>query len=323
MNSASKPKLLNQLSDHLKKNHYSTRTIERYLTWVKDFVKFHGLKHPSELDESDVEAYLTYLAVDRNVSPSTQNQALSAIIYLYKEVLHSDLGFVEHFTKSSKLPRIPSVFSKEEVKLVLSGLNGVYWLIASLMYGSGLRLMECLRMRVMDIDLERKTLTVFNGKGAKDRTSVLPEKLIPHLDKQISYVETLLHYGLKNGLNSIYLPYSVEKKYPNAYKELAWQYIFPSDELVTDHGTKTIRRYHIHESTVQKQIKNSIHKSGINKKASSHTFRHSFATHLLENGIDIRTIQELLGHSDVRTTMIYTHILNKSSIGIRSPLDSI
>lgn len=215
------------------------------------------------------------------------------------------------------------MFSKDEIKSVLACLDGPHWLMANLMYGSGLRLMECVRLRIMDIDLDRKTLTIYNGKGAKDRATLLPEKLIPHFRKQIEHVEVLMEYGLRKGINGIYLPHLSEKRYPNAYRELGWQYLFPSDTLSSDKETGTVRRHHLHESSIQKAVKGAIKKAGILKRASCHTFRHSFATHLLENGIDIRTVQELMGHSDIRTTMIYTHVLNKSEMGIKSPLDQM
>jgi len=318
-----KPKLIEQLTSKMKTEHYSHRTIESYSAWIKDFIRFHKLQHPSEMDETDIEAYLSHLAVERRVSPSTQNQALAAIIYLFRNILDSELGFVENFTRSTKNPRVPAVFSKDEIKSVLACLDGPHWLMANLMYGSGLRLMECVRLRIMDIDLDRKTLTIYNGKGAKDRATLLPDKLIPHFRKQIEHVEVLMEYGLRKGINGIYLPHLSEKRYPNAFRELGWQYLFPSDTLTSDKETGTVRRHHLHESSIQKAVKGAIKKAGILKRASCHTFRHSFATHLLENGIDIRTVQELMGHSDIRTTMIYTHVLNKSEMGIKSPLDQM
>lgn len=318
---SNKPKLLDLVYQKLKTKHYSQRTIESYINWIKDFILFHNKKHPAEMSESEIEAYLTHLAVHDNVATSTQNQALSALLFLYRDVLMLNPGFLNNFIKSVKNPRVPVVFSKEETKHVLAHLDGTYWLMANLMYGSGLRLMECVRLRVMDIDFERSTLTIFNGKGSKDRVTLLPSKLKPHLSDQIDRVKSLLEQGLKMGVKSIYLPNALEKRYTNAYRDLGWQYVFPAETLSTDPHTNQLRRHHLHESSVQKAVKSAVYKSGSNKKASCHTFRHSFATHLLENGTDIRTVQELMGHSDVRTTMIYTHVLNKNNQGVKSPLD--
>ncbi|MCB9211762.1 MAG: integron integrase [Ignavibacteriales bacterium] len=299
---------------------YSTKTIDAYTKWIKEFILFNNKKHPRELNKAHVEKFLTYLAVDRRVSPSTQSQALAALLYLYKNHFREQFGWMEDVIRAKRTKRLPVVFTKEEAKSVIDNMSGVPKLAASLLYGSGLRLGECLSLRVLDIDFELNTITVRRGKGDKDRTTVLPNsvktKLLVHLD----YVKDIHYNDLRKGYGKTTLPFSLDKKYPNASAEFKWQFVFPADTRIKDKQTGNFVRFHIHESSIQKAVKRGIELAKINKKASTHTFRHSFATHLLSDGYDIRTIQELLGHQSVRTTMIYTHVLKNVS-GIRSPLD--
>jgi integron integrase len=263
------------------------------------------------------------LAVKENVSASTQNQALCAVVFLYKHVLQTELGDFGKIAWAKKPKHLPVVFSKEEAKKVLEQLKGTNWLMANLLYGSGLRLTECLQLRVKDIDFDYKQITVRSGKGDKDRITLLPAKLIEPLKKQIEYVKTLHEYDLKNGYDSVYLPYALERKYRNAGKEVGWKFVFPATQISTDPMTGVQRRHHIYETVLQKAVKKAIQEADIKKQAGCHTFRHSFATRLLENGYDIRTIQELMGHNNLQTTMIYTHVINKGGLGVKSPVDDI
>jgi integron integrase len=315
-----KPKLLTILRSDLRTKRYSKNTEEAYVKWTKEYILFNDKKHPKELTKSDFEKFLTHLAVEREVSASTQNQAMNAILYLYKNILKVDIGWLEDVKRAKRNNRLPTVFSRNEVSKILNLLQGQHKLIASILYGGGLRLGEALRLRVKDVDIDCRIITVRESKGEKDRQTVLPNSLIPEIRKQLKYVKTLHDNDLKRGKGETILPYALRVKYPNAGKEFAWQYIFPSDKLVFAEKHNFYYRHHIHETTVQKKIKEAVRKAEIFKNASSHTFRHSFATHLLESGYDIRTIQELLGHNSVKTTMIYTHVLN-SGPGVRSPLD--
>ena len=322
MGQPTKPRLLDLVRARCRVRHYSIRTEKRYVDWVRRFILFHNKRHPSDMGAKEVEAFLTHLAVSRNVAPSTQNQALAAILFLYKAVLEIDLPWLENVTRASKPPRLPVVLTREEVRAVLAQLDGVHHLIGSLLYGSGLRLMEAIRLRVKDVDFERCEVSVREGKGGKDRRTMLPTALIEPLRNQLDRVRVFHEHDLNDGVAPVYLPHALARKYPNAGRELAWQYMFPAAAPARDPRTGQIRRHHLGEQSFQRAIKSAIRRAGILKPASSHTLRHSFATHLLESGYDIRTVQELLGHKDIRTTQIYTHVLNRGGQGVRSPLDA-
>lgn len=291
------------------------------MQWVKRFILFHGKKHPAEMAAPEVEAFLTHLAVEGNVSASTQNQARSALLFLYKEVLGQALPWLDNVEQAQKSRRLPVVLDKEEIRLLMGGLHGVHWLVASLLYGAGMRLMEVLRLRVKDIDFKRGEILVREGKGFKDRVTVLPRVVVEPLRGHLAQVRALHAQDLANGAGDVFLPYALDKKYPNAAKEWAWQYAFPSTTLSIDPRSGKIRRHHLADETIQRAIRAACKRAGIIKPASPHTLRHSFATHVLQAGYDIRTVQELLGHADVKTTMIYTHVLNRGGRGISSPLD--
>jgi integron integrase len=319
--SRSKPKLLDQVKTELRTRHYSKKTEEAYVLWIKRFIIFSNKRHPLELGEKEINHYLNYLAVEENVSASTQNLALSAIIFLYKQVLKKEIGDLE-LTRAKRAKKLPAVFTRKEVKAVLNLLTGVNWIMANLLYGAGLRLMECVRLRVKDIDFSYNRIIVRDGKGKKDRVTILPAILKEKLEQQILKVEKLHKRDLEQGYGTVFLPYALDKKYPNANKKLGWQYLFPASQISIDKRTGIKRRHHIDESILQKAVKAAIEKAGIKKHASCHTFRHSFATHLLEDGYDIRTVQDLLGHESLNTTMIYTHVMKKG-LGVRSPADSL
>lgn len=316
-----KSKLLEEVRQTLRRKHYSIRTEEAYVQWIRRFILFHGKRHPQDMGQAEVTAFLNHLAISRQVAASTQNQALNALVFLYKEVLGQQLEWLEGLERAKKPKRLPVVFTREEAKAILAQLNGLPWLMASLMYGSGLRVMETVRLRVKDIDFGYHQITVRDGKGKKDRVTLLPISLIPHLQTQLEKVRALHNQDLIAGYAEVYLPYALERKYPNANRELRWQYVFPSPKPSVDPRSGKTRRHHIDEQTIQRAVKQAIRAANIQKAGSCHSLRHSFATHLLENGYDIRTIQELLGHSDVKTTMIYTHVLNQGGRGVRSPLD--
>jgi len=316
------PRLLDQVRDRIQTLHYSIRTEQSYISWIKRFIIYHNKRHPKEMGRLQIEAFLTYLAVKRKVSASTQNQALNAILFLYRQVLFIDLPWLEDVTRAKKPVRLPVVLSVSEVGDILASLDGVKCLVAQLLYGTGMRLMECLRLRVKDIDFERKEILIRQGKGGKDRVTVLPDKVSDTLAMHLERVKRLHSQDLSDGLGCVYLPYALEKKYKNACRQWCWQYVFPSSITGKDPRSHRIARHHMHAQTIQRAIKLAVRKSKINKPASTHTLRHSFATHLLENGYDIRTVQELLGHKDVSTTMIYTHVLNKGGRGVKSPLDA-
>lgn len=309
--------------DALRVKHYAFRTEKTYLDWIGRFLAFHDWKRPSLIDEQGINDFLTHLAVDGRVSESTQTQALSAILFLYREVMNADLDYVDGFKRAYKPRKIPVVLSPEEAVAVIGHLDGMTKLSAQLMYGGGLRLMETLRLRVKDIDFGYRQVVVRDGKGGKDRVTVLPDSLMAPLRAQVEMVEALHKQDLAEGYGEVWLPRALDKKYPNAPKELAWQYVFPARKLSVDPRSDVKRRHHFGEKTVQRYVKKAVKEAGINKPASCHTFRHSFATHLLERGADIRTVQELLGHADVRTTMIYTHVMNKGALGVVSPLDAL
>jgi integron integrase len=303
--------------------HYSLRTERTYWNWIERFIRFHGLRHPNEMGEGEVTAFLTSLARDGNVAASTQNQALSALLFLYKEVLKREFGWLGEVERARKPARLPVVLTRDEVKKIFGYLHGTPRLMTGLLYGSGLRLMECVRLRVKDIDFGYLRITVRDGKGAKDRITMLPVKLAEPLRQQLVKVQAQHGQDLAEGLGAIYLPEALARKYPKAAREWCWQYTFPSNRLSVDpRGNDGLqRRHHVDETWLQQAVKKAVLESGIAKPASCHTLRHSFATHLLENGYDIRTVQELLGHKDVSTTMIYTHVLNQPGIGVRSPME--
>jgi len=320
---AAKPRLLEQVRQSLRVKHYSLRTEEAYLYWIRYFIRFHKKRHPKEMSGKEVEAFLTHLALDRKVSPSTQNQALSAILYLYKRVLKIDLPWLNNVVRAKRKKHIPVVFTRAEVKQLLAQFDGTYWLLFSLIYGAGLRISECARLRVKDVDFHYKQLLIRDGKGTRDRVTVFPEPLIDPIRNHLVRVKELHDQDLHNGFGKVYLPYALERKYPNANQEWHWQYVFPSAKFSTDPRSGEKRRHHIYEKSLHRVIKRGMRNAGIVKPASTHTLRHSFATHLLEDGYDIRTVQELLGHKDLKTTQIYTHVLQKGGAAVRSPLERV
>ncbi len=315
------PKLLDQVVSRLRVKHYSLRTEKTYVDWIKRYIWFHGKRHPQEMGAPEVEAFLSHLAVERTVSASTQNQAKSALLFLYKEVLQIELPWLDKITQAKAPKRLPVVMTREEVQSVLARMDGSVWLIASLLYGSGLRIMECLRLRVKDVDFARCEILVREGKGFKDRVTMLSSSLVQPLKQHLERVKALHDEDLAKGFGEVYMPMALEKKYPSAGKSWGWQYIFPSRNFSTDPRSGVVRRHHADEKAIQRSMKKAVTAAGITKPATPHTLRHSFATHLLQSGYDIRTVQELLGHSDVSTTMIYTHVLNKGGKGVVSPLD--
>jgi len=314
-------KLLDQVRDVLRLKHYSIRTEESYVDWIKRYIFFHKKRHPKDMGRAEVEAFLTYLAVEGNVAASTQNQAFSALLFLYREVLHQDLDGPLDSIRAKKPARLPVVLTRAETRQVIEGMTGAHQLMAKLLYGSGLRLMECLRLRVKDIDFERREITVRDAKGGHERVTMLPASLVAPLQEHLKRVKLLHQQDLDAGYGQVYLPYALDRKYPNASREWGWQYVFPSERLSTDPRSGVTRRHHVDESNLQRAVKDAVRLARLAKPASCHTFRHSFATHLLESGYDIRTVQELLGHKDVKTTMIYTHVLNRGGLAVRSPLD--
>lgn len=317
------PRLLEQVVEHLRVKHYSLRTEKTYVDWVKRFIWFHGKRHPKEMGAPEIEAFLSHLAVERSVSASTQNQAKSALLFLYKEVLGMQLPWLDNITQAKVPKRLPTVLTREEVQSALAHLEGTVWLIASLIYGSGMRIMECLRLRVKDVDFARHEILVREGKGFKDRVTMLPVSLVPPLKEHLARVKVLHDEDLVNGFGEVFMPMALDKKYPAAGKSWGWQYVFPSRNLSVDPYSGKNRRHHADEKAIQRGMKKAVLAAGITKLATPHTLRHSFATHLLESGYDIRTVQELLGHSDVSTTMIYTHVLNKGGRGVVSPIDQM
>jgi integron integrase len=330
------PKLLDRLREALRSRHYSRRTEQCYWQWaclprcepsrrrqVKRFIFFHKVRHPAEMAEPEINAFLTHLAVKEKVSASTQNQALSALLFLYRHVIGREVGNLGEVIRARKPTRLPVVMTREEVKSVLANLTGDKWLMASIMYGAGLRLMECLRLRVQDIDFSRNEILVRDGKGAKDRITMLPVSLKAPLQEHLKKVKAIHEKDLAEGWGRVQLPDALDRKYPNAPKDWRWQWVFPQENRWVNPQTKEQGRHHMDESLVQKAVRDAVVKAGLTKRATCHTFRHSFATHLLEGGYDIRTLQELLGHSDVKTTMIYTHVLNRGPAGVRSPVDGL
>ncbi len=312
-----------KMREALRLRHRSYNTEKTYITWLRSFYGYMKEKSPQDLVGSDLQDFLSYLAVEKRVSPSTQNQALNAIVFLYRHVLEKEIENELSAVRAKYRRRLPVVLTVREVELIFDNLSGVHRLMAMLIYGCGLRLSECLNLRIKDIDLEQNLVIIRSGKGDKDRMTVLPETLKDDLIEHIANVRTLYDNDREQDLNGVFLPGALERKYPNAGKEWGWFWLFPSKSLSIDPRTHVVRRHHIHPASLQKPFKNAVGKSGITKQASVHTLRHSFATHLLENGYDIRTIQELLGHINLQTTMIYTHVATKNVLGVRSPLDRI
>ena len=320
---SAKPRLLDQMREIIRVKHYSLRTEKTYLGWVRQFIRWSGMRHPADMGAAEVEAFLSMLANQRDVSGSTQNQALAALLFLYKQVLGIDLPWLEGITRAKKPARLPVVLTQAEVATIIGHNSGTSGLIIRLLYGTGMRLMEALRLRVKDIEFASNIILVRGGKGDKDRVVPLPASLVQALRDQITARRKMHDIDLARGMVDVELPHALWRKYPNAPKEWAWQYVFAAADYSADPRTGVIRRHHIHEKTIQRAMRAAVIASGIHKPASCHTLRHSFATHLLEHGTDIRTIQQLLGHSDVSTTMIYTHVINKGAAGALSPLDRI
>ena len=320
---SAKPRLLDQVVAAIRVRHYSRRTEQTYCGWIKHYIRWSGLRHPADMGAAEVEAFLSMLANQRNVASSTQNQALAAILFLYKQVLGIELPWLDGITRAKKPARLPVVLSQSEVAAVLGHTRGTSGLIIRLLYGSGLRLMEAMRLRVKDIDFHSNIIMVRGGKGDKDRVVPLPATLAQPLRDQLAKRQQMHNLDLARGMVDVELPHALSRKYPNAHKEWAWQYLFAAADYSKDPRSSAVRRHHLHEKTIQRAMHAAVIAAGIAKPASCHTLRHSFATHLLESGTDIRTIQQLLGHSDVSTTMIYTHVINKGAAGVLSPLDRI
>jgi integron integrase len=309
--------------DKIRTRHLAYRTEQAYLQWMRRFIKFHHPRHPRKMGAPEVEAFLTQLAVKGHVSASTQNQAMQAILFLYRQVLEIDLPWLENVIRANRPKRLPVVLSIAEVRRILAELDGTPWLVASLLYGGGLRLMEALRLRVKDLDFERGEITVRGGKGAKDRVTVLPSAVIPPLQMHLEKSQLRFLHQQESGYPGVSLPLALASKYHGAAKHWGWQYVFPADVPCIDPYTRKPVRHHLHERVVQRAVMTAVRKADIAQPASCHTFRHCFATHLLASGCDIRTLQQLMGHSDVRTTMIYTHVLGKGAMGVKSPLDGV
>jgi integron integrase len=315
------PRLLDRVRTLLRTRHFSRRTEQAYVAWIRRFILFHGKTHPERLGSSEVTAYLSHLASRRQVSASTQNQAFSALVFLYRDVLARELAGLDQVPRARLPERLPVVLSREEVSAVLGRMHGTPRLMCALMYGAGLRLLECCRLRVKDLDFSRHELLVRDGKGRRDRVTVLPARLVPPLRAHLERVERQHRADLEGNAGSVALPGALGRKYPNAHCEWPWQWVFPATRVYTDAATGERRRHHLHETVLQREFAAAVRAAQLTKPATCHTLRHSFATHLLESGSDIRTIQELLGHADVSTTMIYTHVLNRGGRGVRSPLD--
>ena len=315
------PRLLDHVRDAIRIRQYSRRTERAYAGWIRRFVLFHGKRHPDEMGEPEVTAFLSYLATQRRVSASTQNQALSAILFLYRAVLNRELVWLDELVRAKRPLRLPTVLTRSEVKPLLDQLDGTVWLVASLLYGAGLRLLEALRLRVKDVDRASNEITVRDGKGRKDRVTLLPAATGDPLRRHLDAVRDQHRRDRARGLGCVALPTALSRKYPRAACEWSWQWVFPATSHYRDPETGQRRRHHLHETVIQRAVKEASRRANLAKPATCHTLRHSFATHLLEAGYDIRTIQELLGHSDVATTMIYTHVLNRGGRGVRSPLD--
>lgn len=317
------PRLLDQVRNRIRVLHYSRSTEKTYLHWIVAFIRFHRLRHPQEMGAPEIEAYLSHLATARDVAAGTQNQAMHAILFLYKQVLGIDLPWLDGVTRAKESKRIPTVLTQAETRSLLAHVDGLPGLVIRLLYGSGMRLMEGLRLRVKDIDFSGRAIIVRAGKGDKDRIVPLPESLVAPLKERLSERRKMHDIDLAKGLADVYLPHALARKYPNAGNEFGWQYVFAAADYSADPETGVIRRNHLGEKTIQRHVRDAARRAGIMKPTHPHTLRHSFATHLLEAGADIRTVQELLGHADVSTTMIYTHVLNRGGRGVISPLDRI
>jgi integron integrase len=323
LSEARKPRLLDQVRTAIRTKHYSYQTEEAYIAWIRQFILFHNKQHPADMSEIDVNVFLNYLATRRKVSASTQTQALCAIVFLYRYVLGRELGQLQGLIRAKKKKNLPVVFTRDEVRQVLENLSGTHRLMANLLYGSGLRLMECIRLRVKDVDFGYNQIVVRDGKGKKDRVTMLPKTIGPYLIEHLKKVKQQHNQDLSKGYGEVYLPNALGRKYRGANKSWAWQYVFPSIKFSVDPRSGIKRRHHINQQYLHRAVKSTMQKSGIFKAASCHTFRHSFATHLIEDGYDIRTVQELLGHKDISTTIVYTHVLNQGGQGVRSPADTI
>jgi len=316
-------KLLDLVRNELRVRHMSIRTEQAYIGWIKRYILFHQKKHPNLMGPKEICQYLTYLAVKGNVSAATQNQALNALIFLYREILKIDLNEIGQYVRAKQIKKLPVVLSTSEMEQVFLHLYGVYGIMAGLLYGSGLRLMECVRLRVKDVDFKYKNIVVRDGKGNKDRVTILPQVYAEPLKLHLKKVQIIHQQDLLAGCGEVFLPYALERKFVGAGREWKWQYVFPASHLSQDPRSDKKRRHHLSESILQKMVRRAVKESDITKQASCHSFRHSFATHLLENGYDIRTVQSLLGHKDVRTTMIYTHVLQRGAMAVRSPVDKM
>jgi integron integrase len=314
-------KLLDRVRDAVRIKHYSYRTEETYVYWIRRYILFHNKRHPLEMGKVEIEAFLTHLAIKEQVAASTQNQALSALLFLYRYVLEQPLDFDINAVRAKRSRYLPTVLTKNEVQQVFSHLSGVHKLVMQILYGSGLRLTEGLQLRVKDLDFSQQQIMVRDAKGKESRVTMLPRSLSDALKIHLQYVRQLHQKDLEQGYGSVYLPFALERKYPNASREWVWQFVFPSDRFSQDPRSGIARRHHLHETGIQRSLKQAVRAAKLEKRVSCHAFRHSFATHLLQDGYDIRTVQELLGHKDVKTTMIYTHVLNRGGRGVRSPLD--
>ena len=316
------PRLLEQVRDSIRARHMSFRTEKTYLYWIRRFIRFHKLRHPREMGAPEVEAFLTSLAVDNKVAASTQNQALAAVLFLYRDVLQVDLPWLASVIRAKHPIHLPVVMTRAEVQRVLSNLSGTEWLVVSLLYGSGMRVTEGLQLRVKDIELSRHEILIRDSKGQKDRVTILPDSLVAPVNEHLARIRLLFEADRDANKPGVSLPFALRRKYPHAATSWAWQWVFPASAYCRDPYSGDYVRFHLHPQNIQRSVKLAIRKAGIDKPASTHTFRHCFATHLLEDGYDIRTVQELLGHADVKTTMIYTHVLNRGGRGVRSPLDT-
>lgn len=314
--------LTEEVRSRIRARHLSLRTEKTYLQWIRRFVRFHGRRHPRDMGPREIESFLSSLAVDRRVAASTQNQALSAILFLYRAVLEVDLPWLENLVHAKRPQRLPVVLTRAEVQRVLAHLDGTDWLVASLLYGSGMRLTEGLQLRVKDLDLSRCEIVIRDAKGQKDRVTMLPQALVPHVRDQLRRAKRMFEEDRAANRPGVTLPFALRRKYPEAATSWAWYWLFPSRAFCLDPYSEELARHHLYPQNVQRAVRIAVRAAGIVKPASCHTFRHCFATHLLEDGYDIRTVQELLGHSDVKTTMIYTHVLNRGGRGVRSPLDA-